>query len=920
MLKRILYLILVFSSFSALAEEIPLKKGLTKPLNITKDVEYYVDESGSSSVDQIVDKEFRKINDQYFLIPFSDKSFWFKVDLTSRETNNEEWVLNFSNQLTENLEIYRQDSLSGKYKHVGTWTINSSRSESLKGQEPYFNFSPRESETILFRIQNKRGMRTEFYIYPASISQDVLLDYASERQLINGLLIFRLFLIVTLSLFVIKDIGFRGYSFLVIIKTLGYWGLINVLNPSFADTIELGGQINFLLYASSPVGVITFSLLVLPLKDLPKWVKNGFYLFLGLTVIAHILVWTEYDWHYVYFGILIVVLSSLYTLGIFALAVLRKLPIQYFYSVPFLVGIGSYLLLNVQILLGIKIPLILILTFFFFTAEILIFIFFLGRIFYQYDLKGRLADQELENERIQSEKLKEIDNLKTSFFTNISHEIKTPLTLISGPLQELRKRNPSEKLLNIMEANVIRLGELVGQILDIQKLESGKERPNIIKADIARQIRLQVMSFESLATSKRIRLNLQQTNDSFEAYFDDDKLNKIVTNLLTNAIKYSSEEGEVSVTVQFENHPKKVLISVADSGQGIEEADIEHIFEKFYQVNSQNHQGSGVGLSLVKELTDLLKGSVRVVSNKGIGTTFMVELPADEDTWRDYINHNTEPTDNFVIRKSSDQPITPTILDQDPNEKKKLILLVEDNPDMQEYLSEILSHEFNLLRAFDGKEGIALASSEVPDLIITDLMMPVMDGLEFSSKIRENTASSHVPIIMLTAKSNKETKLKSLEMGIDHFLTKPFDTDELNGVVNNCLENRAILRKVFSQNVGESITQLKGEINPWEKAFMDNLQDFLENLYHDSSLTVPTIAAHLNMSESQFRRKLKSISTFSPNEYLRKFRLHKAAEKLKNSSKTVSETAFEVGFENLSYFSKIYQEEFGKSPSEASKS
>lgn len=913
---RILSILLFLLSYQLSAKDITLNRDISEPQNITPQTEVFEDHLGTSAISEILNKKFKPLNDDFMLVPFSDNALWMRISLKNEDTTGRDWILQFSNELSEDLQLYRFDSTKSTYTLVSTWDINTSKKRYFKGQEPYFEFTPAKEEVVYLRLKNQRGIRGSLYVFPASIYPNVLLDYQSERQFIFGLLSFRLLLVLTLGIFVIKDKGFRAYSLFILIKTFGYWGLINVMNPDFINSVEIGNKINYLFYAATPFGVITFSLMVLPLDKLPGWIKTGFYILLALTVLSQVMVWVSYNWHYVFMGLWVVLVTSLFSILTFFCTAYRKLPIQPLYSIPFMLGIGGYILMNFQVLTGIKIPLALLLAFILFMSEILVFIFFLGRIFRQTEAMSLIADQQLENERIQSEKLLELDNLKTSFFTNISHELKTPLTLISGPLSELKKRHPQEKLLDMMQGNVLRLRELVSQILDIQKLDSGKEPPQIIKADLARQVKLQVLSFDSLALTKNIKLSLTQSMENFEAFFDNDKLNKILSNLISNAIKYSPENSEVLVNADFDLRPKKINLSVSDTGFGISTKDQEHIFDKFYQVNSNNHQGSGVGLSLVKDLVELLKGKIKVYSKEGKGTTFLVELPVDEKTWKDFIREDTIPDEEFQIPEKATL-IKP--LKQVPvvrNEEKKLILLVEDNPEMQEYLNEILLADYDIIQAFDGKEGLQKASQEVPDLIISDLMMPSMDGFEFCREIRADVATSHVPIIMLTAKSDKASKLEGYELGVDHYLTKPFDSEELSVVIKNCLSTRAALRKAFTEVTPPEPTEKEPDTNKWEKAFMDQLKQYLEVNFKDSNLSVPHISRAMGISESQFRRKLKSISSYSPNEYLRKFRLHKAAHLLSKKKVTVSEVAFQVGFESLSYFSKAFQSEFKVLPSD----
>ncbi|SOE21055.1 Signal transduction histidine kinase [Spirosomataceae bacterium TFI 002] len=545
--------------------------------------------------------------------------------------------------------------------------------------------------------------------------------------------------------------------------------------------------------------------------------------------------------------------------------------------------------------------------------SILVYVLISAFLIYLF-LRGQRKQIRLEQEVIYNAKekvrLTELDELKSNFFTNVSHELKTPLTLIEGPINELNKKYPDEGLFKLIKPNVKRLRQLMYQILDVQKLEAGKVNFNIEKSDLAKYFRLHIFSFESLASSYGIKIEFNQNFNEFHAFFDKDKFDKIIDNLISNAVKYNIKGGTVRIKVIYKENPKRLTLSVSDTGHGISETDLPQIFDRFFQVNQNNSEGTGVGLSLVKELVSALKGTIDVESVEKEGTTFLISMPVDQETWSEHIPEEVleEPAEANLTIMETEREVR--------NEEKELLLLVEDNPDMQEYLKILFQDKYDIIQAFNGAEGIEKAKEEVPDLIVCDLMMPIMDGFEFSKRIRANAASSHVPIIMLTAKSSKESRLESLEIGIDLYMTKPFDTDELSSAIKSCIENRKALRGIFRGDVLSLENNDKVEVNKLEKEFIDKVRDFLESHHHDSTLNVQAISSSLEMSDTQLRRKLKSISSYSPNEYIRKFRLEKAAILLKESEKSVSEIAFDVGYESLSYFSKIFQQEYGCLPSE----
>lgn len=912
--KSILSVILLLLGTQLSAQSILLSNQIKYSKNISSHVMFFEDITGEMPFEEVRKNTFKgNKGNRNFILPFSNHAFWFKMDFVREANAPESWTIWFTNELTENIELYQYSVSEGKYILNDKWDILSFRTKFFKGQEPFFDFKLTDSTTIYLKIKSERALSGIFSVGPTSAKTSVMMNLFGQRAFVNGLLVFRILLVLTLGLFVVKDIPFRAYSFLILIKTFGYWGLINALVPAFVNNPEVAQKLNYLFYSSTPIGTVLFSLAVLPFFGLPSWIKKVLFTFLALTVGINILVQLDYSWQFLQVGMGISVFSGLFIALVFAYSAIKRLPIQKYYAIPFLLGLLSYLLMNVRVLLQVQIPLVSNIAFLLFAAEIFIFIFFLGRIFRDSQLKNILVTQELKNKEFQSERLKELDELKTSFFTNISHELKTPLTLISGPIEELKKAYPNEKLLKMIRPNISRLQQLINQILDIQKLEAGKQNPHIIKRDLAKHLSRHVLSFESLTSSKSIALNFKQNKQSFEALFDEDKLNKILDNLLSNAIKYNSKGGRVEVDVFYKDQPKSFEFSVSDRGHGIAEKDLPYIFDRFYQVSNANYQGSGVGLALVKELVNLLKGKIEVKSELEKGTTFKVVLPADEVTWSNYVNDLNERSSGVL---NSWKEVIYSEPQTEPDESdKELILLVEDNADMQEYIKSILEQDYRVIQAFNGLEGVEKASKEVPDLILCDLMMPLMDGFEFSKKIRANVASSHVPIIMLTAKSSKESRLESFEIGIDRYLTKPFDADELKGAIKSGLKSRKNLKALFTQGVLDT-GNVKNEVSEIEHQFYKSLKAFIEENYQKPSLTVQEIAKAISMSETQLRRKLKTVSTYTPNEYLRKFRLQKAENLLKVQGKSVSEAAFEVGLENLSYFSKIFQQEYGCLPSE----
>jgi DNA-binding response OmpR family regulator/two-component sensor histidine kinase len=533
---------------------------------------------------------------------------------------------------------------------------------------------------------------------------------------------------------------------------------------------------------------------------------------------------------------------------------------------------------------------------------------------YQRLKRNKLA-QQLAFELKEAERLSELDTLKTRFFTNVSHEFRTPLTLLIGPLDNLKKKFPEEKLIGLMQRNLERLQILINQLLDLSKLEAGKMEPQIQQADLAFFLKTLLASFESLGESKSIVFNYPENLSSHTAFFDADKTEKIVSNLVSNAFKFTPEKGQIDIAINFtESHFSLV---VQDTGIGIEAERLPHIFDRFYQVDNSNHrnyEGTGIGLALVKELVEVLKGNIKAESRIGKGTTFTITIPCDKATWGKYLINEPliikEPEKVARLTQPKD------IADAPVNNELPVLLIVEDNADLRTYIRSHFEAIYQVTEAVDGQDGYEKAIEIVPDLVICDLMMPRLDGFEFCKLIKSDIRTDHIPVIMLTAKAALEDRLEGLELGADDYLAKPFNTEELQIRVRNLINIRQVLREKYSQRIAESIIVTTAKDDSIDSMFLRKLNDIIEKNISDSSFNVEILAEEMHMTSVQLRRKLKAVTNQTAIEFIRNYRLEKAAVMLQNKLTTVSEVAYMVGFESLSYFSKVYQEKFGKFASE----
>lgn len=509
-------------------------------------------------------------------------------------------------------------------------------------------------------------------------------------------------------------------------------------------------------------------------------------------------------------------------------------------------------------------------------------------------------------------KLKELDRLKSNFFANISHEFRTPLTLIKGPIEQL-EQNPNESLsvdsVKMIKRNINRILNLVSQLLDLSKIDEGNLQLESTEGDVYKCLRTAASSFNSHAAQRNIDYRVQIPQTVLWASFDRDKLEKVVYNLLSNAFKFSDSNSVISYEVEYGRQDLQMRVS--DSGKGIPEEKLPFIFDRFYQVDSSStkeQEGSGIGLSLSKDLVKLMDGTISVSSEMNKGTFFTVQLPIQEIK----TGHKNSVKD--VPKTEKSVPKKPFALSKEDKRNLPYILLVEDNTDMRHFIKETLIQEYKITEAINGKVGLRKAIADPPDLIITDLMMPKMDGLEFCKKLKTDVLTSHIPVIMLTAKAGMDNKIEGLERGADDYLTKPFDAKELLVRTKNLIEQRQNLRELFTRSEIK-IDPKKVTVISVDQKFLEQVLALLETNYSNPEFGVPQMQVALAMSKTQLHRKLRALTNEAPGELLRNFRLKSAAQLLSQKEDSVTQIAYKVGFNNLSYFAKCFKELFGVAPS-----
>jgi signal transduction histidine kinase/DNA-binding response OmpR family regulator/ligand-binding sensor domain-containing protein len=542
---------------------------------------------------------------------------------------------------------------------------------------------------------------------------------------------------------------------------------------------------------------------------------------------------------------------------------------------------------------------------------------------YRFQTQRLLLEQRVAFEQKEANRLTELDGLKTQFFTNISHEFRTPLTLILGPIEQAAKDYAHDTRFPLIQRNASRLLGLTNQLLDLSKLESGQLLPELTAGDLVIFFRTTASAFESLAQSRQITFTFEQNEPEWWTDFDRDKLEKIVTNLLSNALKFTPAGNEVRMTVQYPAHRNTgdVIVSVMDSGIGIAPAHLDHIFERFYQVDAKMnraYEGTGIGLALVNELVRVIGGTITVNSTEGLGTRFVMSFPATQRARLAEDENIQNPSATVFNKKGEIDHTDAGETDEAESALKSgnVLLIIDDNADIRAYVRSIFDADYQVLEAADGQEGLEKATSLLPTIVISDLMMPRLDGFGFCRALKTQETTSHIPVIMLTAKATVQDRIEGFELGADDYLTKPFDQSEIQARVRNLIQQR---QRLFEWFGGHRTTPTNQEPVPApltaEQQFIERLTILVRQQMDNPAFTVEELAEAANLSRVQLHRKLKALTNKTATNFIRDIRLEKAAELLLEGKLSVTQVAYEVGLDNLSYFSKVFQEHYGVLPS-----
>ncbi|WP_303633067.1 substrate-binding domain-containing protein [uncultured Muribaculum sp.] len=534
--------------------------------------------------------------------------------------------------------------------------------------------------------------------------------------------------------------------------------------------------------------------------------------------------------------------------------------------------------------------------------------------------QNKILEEQRDTQRELNEQLNAATQSKLVFFTNVSHDLRTPLTLIAEPVEQLAVADnltPQQSMLmKIANKNVKILKRLINQILDFRKYENGKLNLNLVESKFGTLVREWAESFNSIARKRDITLTVDVTLDKdFTLAVDAGKIERVFFNLMSNAFKYTPDNGSIKFSCGLDGD--NLRFSIEDTGKGIGADDINNIFDRFYQVDKIHPNGSGIGLSLAKAFVELHGGSIAVESTLGVGSKFTVTLPVvhvEECMPADTDNLITKADVNAELDRLEEVDRTTA------GTELPLLLVIDDNDDIRRMIGELLKDEYNIVTAPDGREGVRLAAKYVPDLIICDVMMPVMDGLECCRIIKDEVSTSHIPVLMLTACSMDEQRARGYDSGADGYLSKPFNSAVLKSRCRNLIENRKRIKNLWSSNGGGDVTAKERNasvlVNDVDSEFYSKVLDIMKKEMGNPDLNVDTLASMMGLGRSQFYRKIKALTNYSPVELLRNLRLKQAREMLTTTEKTIGEIAYEVGFSSPAYFTRCYREAFDETPTE----
>lgn len=535
--------------------------------------------------------------------------------------------------------------------------------------------------------------------------------------------------------------------------------------------------------------------------------------------------------------------------------------------------------------------------------------------------QNRLLEEERDKQKSLNEQLESATQSKLMFFTNISHDLRTPLTLIAVPVTQLLEASnltpQQHNLMKIADKNVRILQRLLNQILDFRKYENGKLDLRLREVEINKLLDDWMESFNAVAWKRNIKLSLETPDRPVRLAIDSEKVERVFFNLLSNAFNHTADNGSITVKATLTNDDATLMITVADTGTGIPKEEIASIFDRFYQVERVKPKGSGIGLTVAKAFIELHGGTIFVESEVHKGTCFTVTLPVR------HVSEEAEPVAHTIDKMDVSAELEPIETEIEYDSEKPLALVIDDNGDIRKMLSELLNGDYNVITAKDGKEGLSRAARYVPDVVICDVMMPEMDGMECCRRLKNDEQTSHIPVLLLTASSMDEARIEGYDSGADGYISKPFNADVLKARIDSLIKNRKRIREVLGEDkfsiksptVADDSRKVlpKGDIdNEFYQRFMKIFREELGN----PELNVDRIAGLMGFERSQLYRKIKALTNYAPVELIRQLRLKEARRQLLSTDRSISEIAYSCGFSTPAYFTKCYRQTYSETPSE----
>ncbi len=879
---------------------------------ITNDLEYYIDASQNLNINNYnTIKSWRNYNKDQFIDQYNKRSLNFKLWLRTRVKNSSADTLNLVVNIDNfrNSEIVLKDKNILEFKKVGYLVPNNQKD---------FPANSRSFKLELLPFQEKQVFINTYVDYLPETGLTVIVETQESFNnaiikkiqkhnswyLLFGILtggIFIMMIYNTLLFFQYQEKNYLYYTLHLLFTFLNYWFIADGLHYDFFGNfnqyrdlfLECTYTLSFIFYT-----IFLFSVLS---KGTQKNTKKLFVFYVGFMIFYLLSVNivfqinnTNLISNFAYAAFIFRIVSCFF--GFYIVYVLLKthknsylkyimygtlvLIISYFIHVVFNLMIGNSIINHYFNLIGSLIEIL------FFT--------------YALNLRKRLAEQE-------RDVLIKMNEIKSRFFANISHEFRTPLTLIISPVQSLKSQIIDESQLNklnLIEKNSGRMLELVDQLLELSKLDSGSLQLILKEGNIALFLNSILESFAYQAKENDINFSSNIQKNTENHYFDKDVIEKIVTNLLSNAIKYTSANEKISIESKIENNQLQLLVS--NSGSDIKREDLSKLFERFYQKNHTN-QGVGIGLALVKELVELYKGKIEIKLENNV-LSFIIYLPLEN------LNENAllfSKNEEDYLSKDEKDNLLPNI---ENNSELPILLIVDDNQDVRTVIKDIFINHYQILEAENGSQGIKITNAAIPDCIITDVMMPMMNGFELTKHIKNNELTASIPVLLLTAKSSDETHLEGLNSTADAYLTKPFNNDILKATVNQLIAERKKLHLRYSQEL--VLRPVDIVINSVDEKFLEKLQQVLDKQLSNSEFSSDNFASAVGMSRMQLHRKLKSLLGVSATEFLRNERLKTAIILLDKGNGNVSEIAYSVGFNDVSYFSKCFKEVYHVTPTD----